>query len=158
MEQPQPQIKLDYLADHLDLIPTITRWVYDEWGSAGETYESWLEGMRRRANREMIPVTIIAFAGDEPVGTATVALHDMKSRMDLTPWGAGVFVQPEYRGRGIATALMRKIEGIARDMGYQTLYLYTRSAEGLYERLGWVVISREDYQGREVALMAKELD
>jgi len=35
--------------------------------------------------------------------------------------------------------------------------LYTYSAPGLYEKLGWEAINKEDYQGRKVVIMQTAL-
>jgi N-acetylglutamate synthase-like GNAT family acetyltransferase len=79
----------------------------------------------------------------------------MKTRMDLSPWLAGVFVPPENRSRGIASSLVRAIENLAGDLGYEEIFLYTNCAEGLYKILDWVEIGREEYKGREVVIMSK---
>jgi N-acetylglutamate synthase-like GNAT family acetyltransferase len=82
--------------------------------------------------------------------------HDMDSRPQLTPWLAGVFVEPQCRGKGIGSALVRRIEAEARSLGVSTLYLYTPHTEFLYERLGWSVIERCEYH-TNVVVMSKEL-
>ncbi len=52
-----------------------------------------------------------------------------------------IFVQDDYRGRGYAKAIMRKLERFARKRGYTTLRLETgvRQPEAilLYEKLGY---------------------
>jgi GNAT superfamily N-acetyltransferase len=63
-------------------------------------------------------------------------------------WGMVKRVQthPNFRGRGIGTALMHRVRDIARDeLGLEQLRLEARSGEGLedfYGRLGWQVIGR----------------
>jgi hypothetical protein len=39
-------------------------------------------------------------------------------------------------------------------MGIDRLDLYTNSAAGLYEKLGWRIIGHEPYEGTVVSLMA----
>ena len=52
-----------------------------------------------------------------------------------------VWVQPEYRGKGIATKLMVAVEEKARCMGFERAILQTREimtdAVALYEKLGY---------------------
>ena len=55
----------------------------------------------------------VLFDQDEPVGTAGLVREDLETRPDLTPWLAGLFVRPEFRGRGHATALVRRVEAFA---------------------------------------------
>lgn len=52
-----------------------------------------------------------------------------------------VWVEPDYRGRHIATELMDRIEDKAREMGFKRAVLQTRpimeDAVGLYEKRGY---------------------
>lgn len=52
-----------------------------------------------------------------------------------------VAVDPEYRGRGLAKALFKHIEDIAKQRGYERIELEVREhnleAIGLYEKLGF---------------------
>ena len=55
-----------------------------------------------------------------------------------------VWVEPDYRGRHIATELMDRIEDKAREMGFKRAVLQTRpimeDAVGLYEKRGYELI------------------
>ena len=84
-------------------------------------------------------------------------VHDMDSRPQLTPWLAGVFVKPQFRGKGIGSALVRRIEAEGRSLGVSTLHLYTPNAESLYERLGWSLTERCEYRNTNVVVMSKKL-
>jgi GNAT superfamily N-acetyltransferase len=63
-------------------------------------------------------------------------------------WGTVKRVQtrPDFRGRGIGTALMHRVREVARDeLGLEQLHLEARGGEGLedfYGRLGWREIGR----------------
>ena len=63
-------------------------------------------------------------------------------------WGTVKRVQthPDFRGRGIGTALMHRVRDVARDeLGLEQLRLEARGGEGLedfYGRLGWREIGR----------------
>jgi GNAT superfamily N-acetyltransferase len=54
--------------------------------------------------------TFVLFEESRPVGTASLAHEDLETRPDLTPWLAGVYVEPAFRGRGHGTALVRQVE------------------------------------------------
>jgi GNAT superfamily N-acetyltransferase len=58
--------------------------------------------------------TFVLFDGDRAVGTAGLMRSDLESRPDLTPWLGGLFVEPAFRARGHATALVRQVEDFAR--------------------------------------------
>ena len=51
---------------------------------------------------------------------------------------AGVVVSPEYRGRGVGTALMQGILERSRELGYPLSVLYPATVP-VYRRLGWEV-------------------
>ncbi len=76
--------------------------------------------------------TFVLFEGDIPVATASLARHDLDSRPDLTPWLAGVFVEPAFRQRGYAIVLVRYVEARAMVASVPTLWLNTWTAEPLY--------------------------
>ena len=83
--------------------------------------------------------------------------HDMESRLQWSPWLAGVVVAPEHRRRGIGAALTERVAIEARSLGFFTLYLYTFSTEQYYSRLGWQFIERDSYLGADVTIMSLNL-
>jgi predicted GNAT family acetyltransferase len=101
--------------------------------------------------------TFVLFEGDIPVATASLARHDLDSRPDLTPWLAGVFVEPAFRQRGYAIVLVRYVEARAMVASVPTLWLNTWTAEPLYARLGWQRVGLEKCNSQEVVLMRRSL-
>ncbi len=152
-------LRIESIADHLDLIPKLAEWHYREWGHLDPfgSLESWTEGLRLRAGRDRIPMTYIALRGTQLLGSAALVDNDMRTRPDLWPWLAGVYVQEPCRGQGIGSALVRQVMRKAAEMGIERLYLYTHSARPFYEKLGWECLAEVDYEGREVVVMAVEL-
>jgi GNAT superfamily N-acetyltransferase len=65
-----------------------------------------------------------------------------------------MYVLPEFRGRGVARALLHALEGKARELGYSVARLDTgpkqRNAQGLYEAEGYLGIP--DFNGNPVAV------
>jgi len=136
----------------------IAQWHWDEWGHVDPngSLESWIAGLERRTNRDSIPTTLVALTGDALAGSVTLVEHDMDTRDDLSPWLAGLFVQPDFRHQGIGSALTIAAKEKADSLGVPVLYLYTRSAQRLYERLGWTAVGTEHYEGRNVTIMQIE--
>jgi hypothetical protein len=99
----------------------------------------------------------VLFDQGKPVGTASLAHDDLAPRRDLTPWLAGVFVEPAYRGCGFASLLVRQDEAFALAASVPTLWLYTWTAESLYARLGWQRVGLATNRGEEVVLMSRHL-
>jgi predicted N-acetyltransferase YhbS len=153
-------VRIEPLADHEDAIPTIARWHHDQWGRKSPTrsVESAAARLRGHLRRDATPLTMVALAGGEVVGSAALVCQDMKdARPELSPWLADVFVDPARRRRGVASALVVALVGKARALGVQRLHLYTPDQEELYARFGFVVRERIDYRGERVALMALDL-
>jgi GNAT superfamily N-acetyltransferase len=152
-------MNIAYLADHKEVIPILARWFYEEW-----TYlypDRTLTDVERligeRANANKIPVALVAFDGQELLGTVCLKVHDMDTRLDLTPWLAGLYVKAPRRRQGIGTALVSAIEKKAHELGIERLYLYTPESEVFYSRLGWQIKERTEYHGYSVTLMQKEI-
>jgi N-acetylglutamate synthase-like GNAT family acetyltransferase len=148
-------MKLDYLADRPDALPTIARWHYAEWGrySADRTVETMSERLRGHLNRDRIPLTVVAHEDGVPVGTAGLVEFDMETRRDLTPWLADVVVTPERRDAGIGTRVVEFIVALARELGVRRLYLFTPDRESFYARMGWSVLERTEYRNEPVVVM-----
>ena len=77
----------------------------------------------------------------------------MDDRPELSPWLAGVFVSPACRQQGIGTALVRRIMDEARTQHVLKLYLYTVDRTAFYANLGWSLLERAAYRGKEVSIM-----
>ena len=105
-----------------------------------------------------MPRSFILLADGEPVGTASLIAHDLAERPDLTPWLAGVFVEPGARGRGLAAHLIAAVEQAARRNGVATLWLFTRTAEQVYIRSGWRTVDIVQHMDEPYVLMRRDLE
>ena len=152
-------MQIEYLADCPAHISELARLHFEEWSYLypGESLEDRTARLRSSCGRNAIPSVVVALGDAELLGSAMLVADDMDSRPHLTPWLAGVFVKPQCRGKGIGSALVRRIESEARSLGVSTLYLYTPHTESLYERLGWSVAERCEYRNTNVVVMSKEL-
>ncbi|TAM43498.1 MAG: GNAT family N-acetyltransferase [Gammaproteobacteria bacterium] len=148
-----------YLADRRDVIPTLAQWFYQEWAylHPDRTLEDVERLIGERTNITKIPVALVAFEGDELLGTVCLKVHDMDTRLDLTPWLAGLYVAVAWRRKGIGTALVSAIEKKARELQVEKLYLYTPESEGFYSRLEWHLNERTAYHGYPVTIMDKKI-
>jgi N-acetylglutamate synthase-like GNAT family acetyltransferase len=152
-------MKIDFLGNHLVLLPELASLHHHEWKhlSPGRTLGDRVATLREMATTNEVPFIVVATEHDRLVASAALVLEDMTTRKDLSPWLASVFVKPPYRGRGIATMLVRHIEDAARALGIGKLFLYTEHARDLYARLGWRDLEQCDYQAVRVAIMHKPL-
>jgi predicted N-acetyltransferase YhbS len=72
------------------------------------------------------------------------------------PWLAAVFVAPQFRGRGVGTALATEAVEQARAMGHADIYLYTRSRMSMYERLGFTALRQSQLGDHAVTVMVNK--
>ncbi len=148
-----------YLADHPQLVPLLAAHHFQQWGylRPGETLEGRIARLTAACGRNAIPSVFVGLEGGTLLGSAMLIASDMDERPELTPWLAGVYVVASCRGRGYASALVRRVEQEATSLQIERLYLYTPSAEGVYERLGWELFEHCEHLGQQVTIMSKEL-
>ena len=153
-------MKIEYLADHPEFIPELAELHFAEWSylNPGESLEGKAEYLRSICGRKGVPSFVIAVKGTRLIGSASLIAHDMDNRPDLTPWLADVFVKPAYRGQGVATSLIQRIEAEAKSAGITRLYLYTPDAAELYRRLGWNTVEACRYNGVDVLIMVRSFE
>ncbi len=151
------QFKIAAVSDQPDLAPLVATWRVEAFFSEPGGYS--VEEMTALILAPPVgpKETFVLFDHDQPVGTAGVVQGDLDTRPDLTPWLAGVFVRPEFRGRGYATALIRRAETFVAEASVSVLWLYTLTAEPFYARLGWQRMGVEQENGHDVVLMRRSL-
>ena len=148
-------IRIAYLADHLDALPTLVDWEVTTWGHLAPTRTpaDVHASFARRATRDGIPSARLALAGANPVGMASLVRQDLTTRPELTPWLASVFVAPHARRQGIGGQLVRAVVADAKALGVPRLYLITPDRMAFYRRLGWTEQEVVEYRGERVTVM-----
>ena len=145
----RPVVEVVHLADRPDLAAVAARWTWDAyWRDGGYTLEAVHDRIRAGTARSGMPQTFVALVDGTPAATASLSAEDMPERPELTPWLAGVYTDPAFRGRNLASLLVRRVEQAAREAGHQALWLYTSKAEPLYSRLGWETVERVARPGK----------
>lgn len=140
-------------------IPTVAKWHFEEWlhRYRGCTLESAIQQLITRVQGESLPLYFVAEIDDSAVGSIGLVECDMDIKKELTPWVSSVYVQKNYRNHGIGTAMMRYIDEIAKDHGFQQIYLYTPDKQKMYSRLGWKVTEKLIYDNKKVSIMETDL-
>ena len=122
------------LRDHPALIAPAAAWFHQKWDVPQAEYRQSMEDCLRR--RAPVPQWYVILDGDHIIAGLGVIENDFHDRRDLAPNLCALYVEPEYRGRGLAGELL---SFAARDMaalGTGTLYLITEH-DSFYERYGW---------------------
>ena len=63
--------------------------------------------------------------GDSIVGCAGLITNDFISRGELWPWLCALYIDPRYRGHGLAFRLIEHIAQQAKQLGFMQLHLCT---------------------------------
>lgn len=152
-------IKIVYLADHLEAIPTLVQWFRAQWPEyfAGRTLEDIAMDFRHEANRDGLPVRLLAYADGELAGTVTFREYAMSELPEYRPGLGGLYVLSQCRKRGIGGELIRAGTNLARKQGFERTYAITFAAKGIMERQGWKQVGEVQEDGDILALMCCEI-
>ena len=137
-----PTINIRHLLEVPEALPTLVRWLEQEWGPyyGAEGPGDAEADLKAADDRDRLPICLIALnASSGVVGTIALRAESIVSHRHLTPWLAGLLVAPEHRRRGVGTALIAALEDETRRLGYQRLYVGTDEA-GLVQRGDWRAI------------------
>lgn len=130
-------IEIITLDDRNDLAATCAKWNHKEWGSlTGATEDESVSALQKIIHSTDGQTARAALWNGELAGFILLIHNDLDSHPHLKPWVASVLVAPEFRGRGIARALMASIEAAAHALGYSEAYLYTNKPD-LYRKMAW---------------------
>jgi len=139
-------------------IARLSQWHHREWVHfyPDEQVADFARELDACRGEQLVPSTFIATDG-RLLGSASLLAADLPTHPELSPWVASVYVRRAARGGGVGSALIRHIMDVATCGGLSSLYLFTPDRVELYQRLDWVEIGREVYQGIPVTLMQVDL-
>ena len=146
------------LADHVSHLPRLAEWQHVEFGylNSSNTIERYVERLSASLQTSDLPKTVIALRGDTLLGSASLVRQTI-THQHLLPWLSSVYVDPQYRGGGIASMLVKEVERAAADIGSEKIYLFTPSSERLYASLGWELMEYSRHRELKIAVMSKAL-
>ena len=153
-----PTLRLASLAQRADLWPDIARWHREAW-CPDASIDAVLATIRARHGAGAdVPSGYVAveIATDTPVGTAELKVHEMDELPAFRYWLGGVYVRSDWRGRGLAGALVEALRLRARALDLGPIVLQTERLDGgLYARAGWQALGlvRRMHDRQTVLLM-----
>ena len=123
----------------------MTNWMYNWWGKEKKyTFDNVKCYLKHSFQKDRLPKTYGLFHKGRIIGTFQFIYEDLELRPDIYPWLANLYVDEEYRNKGIARILLEKASELAKTaVGFDELYLFTKHI-GLYEKFGWEYISEID--------------
>ena len=113
-------------------------WFSGHWGIPAAEYQASMEQCLRR--KAPVPQWYVIRSGGRLIAGADVIENDSHDRKDLAPNLCALFVEPDWRGQGIAGQLLDFIRRDLGAMGVPRLYLVTDHTS-FYERYGWTFLT-----------------
>lgn len=126
-------VTLYKLREHPELWETACAWFCSKWGVPLEAYRASMAAM---APGQPVPQWYLLLEEETIAGGAGVIENDFHDRPNLAPNLCALFVEPAFRGQGLARALLDAVRADLAGLGVETLYLVTGHTE-FYERCGW---------------------
>ncbi len=150
-------IKVDFLRNHPDCIEACTNWEYTTWGKDyGWTRERVMAGYKSMTRKENTEQAFVALSKNKPVGTVLLIENDHENYKQYRPWLAALYVDPDYRRKGIARKLVTTVKDFAHSRGEDQLFLYTASPN-IYSEMGWQIIETFEEDNSQRFLMNTKL-
>jgi GNAT superfamily N-acetyltransferase len=148
------------LTDHPEWISGLASQFHAQWGSyyPHDPLELWEQRLHDSIRPQGLGACFVGVLEELPIAAAKLVKYDMQGREDLRPWLSGVWVHPNFRGKGIGPHLVAAVEDEAHRLAYRRLFLWTPDRNHFYGRLGWQEQQRTRYLGVEAIIMRKDLD
>jgi N-acetylglutamate synthase-like GNAT family acetyltransferase len=141
-----------------NLISEIAKWYFEEWTIPTATT------VHRLATQSKDDVLFQLILNKDNKLIATGGLYNNVGLLQehvkfkkFKPWVALLFTEKENRNQGMGRILLTEIEAAAKEMGLNKIYLFTFTAEALYQRSGWTQLERVNYKGHDTVIMAKAI-
>ena len=153
-------IEIAFLVDHPDAIPTLTQWFRDQWPEyyAARSLEDIAQDFYAEANRDRLPVRLLAFMDGTLAGTVTLRDQALRGFPEYHPGIGGLLVAERHRGQGIGTALVSAGMQLAREQDYGTVYIATVTARGIVEHLGWKLVRAITHDDEQTVIYQCDLE
>ncbi len=153
-------MKIDLLQKHQQHILTLASWFKEE--SPDYFKDKSLDDIAQeqfvlRLNDDVLPVSLIAYEGELPIGTVALLPESITTHKHLNPWLGGLHVHPEYRHKGIGSKLVRAGLEKAIALGFGCVYAGVSKAEMYYISRGWEVFERITYYEKPLTILRRDL-
>lgn len=137
-EKMMGEVTMMNLADVPEYAEEVSEWLWEQWAKAdGYSLEEIIYRTKHAMLKDTVPQMIVAVCGGKAVGVVSLWLNDLKTRQDLSPWLAALYVKKEYRNMYIGQKLQKAAIEAAKSLGqYEWLYLITEH-RNYYEKTGW---------------------
>ena len=139
-------LRIDNLANHLHLLPQLAAWHSAEWRhSVPDTPDRQALLLLRTSSGAGLPQSFLALIDDTPAGFVSLLANALPDNAQpelrkLSPWLAGLLVDPQRRRQGVGNALVRHACSAALAAGHHAVHLFT-ATPGYYTPAGWLPVA-----------------
>jgi len=122
------------IRENKEFVDESAKWFHSKWEIPSEAY---VESMEESFNNDaIVPQWYIAIEKNKIIGGIGVIENDFHDRKDLTPNVCALYVEENYRSKGISGKLLDFVCDDMNHLGIDTLYLITDHTS-FYERYNW---------------------
>lgn len=126
--------KIIRIADSPYLADKAADWFHEKWGIPVEAYRDSIS--EDLSGKNTVPRWYVVLNGETVIAGLGVIENDFHDRKDLISNVCAVYVEEEFRCRGIAGEMLNFVCEDMKKSGIDTLYLVTDHTS-FYERYGW---------------------
>jgi GNAT superfamily N-acetyltransferase len=141
---PGPDLRVEALADHPELLEQAGLLRWKEWAYGDPDPTSFIEITAKEAgDGGQLPTTLVGIdAAGAAVGVVGLGLADNElsdvERNGRSPWILGMVVRADSRELGVGRQLLDSLQDVAALRGYPRTWVATgEHAVGFYRRCGW---------------------
>ncbi|MDD3000595.1 MAG: GNAT family N-acetyltransferase [Candidatus Riflebacteria bacterium] len=122
------------ISENAELADKAALWFHEKWKIPLEKYQESMAESSKPGN--IVPEWYIMIQDNKIIGGMGVIENDFHNRKDLTPNVCAVYVEKDFRNKGIAGKLLSYVCNDMKSQGIDTLYLLT-DHDSFYERYDW---------------------
>jgi N-acetylglutamate synthase-like GNAT family acetyltransferase len=159
------EISITPLKNSPEIFSRVALWHHQECERQGlkSTLELRRERLVKHIQSESIPKTFIATFNNELVGCVSLVNYaygrdSIRAKIIDTPlWLSNLFVQSEFRNRGIGNQLIDKAKSYACELNLTELWLTATEFTNYYQKRHWEIARKTRLGGKQVNVMRVEL-
>lgn len=153
-------MRIENLMAHPDYLNETADLLFNEWSHLPSWAEPWQIRTRliERNSTDNRQFTLVAIDEENNVTAAgSLICYELDDNPARIYWLGEVITRSTHRGRGIGSALIKRIIELAAQQKIAQLWLYTPDKQSLYRSLGWREQEQRIVAGESVTIMVLKL-
>ena len=114
------------------------------WRPHGHLFQVVMDFFDELPETRGLPFCLMAHEDDKYVGSVLGLVTDLDERPELSPWVGALWVEPEFRRTGVATALVKEALAEIFAVEHEVAFLCaTTEKRVMYQNQGWQLIEEK---------------